>query len=95
MKTACALQLERVLTEEGRELGKVFDLRCEWRAGQAQVTHLVYGRRGLWERLGFRRQRHDKLPWSAVVRIEDRDVIVATDATSRSAPLAKKILPWM
>jgi hypothetical protein len=79
MKTACALQLERVRTEDGRVLGKIFDLRCEWRGGHARVTHLVYGRRGLWERFGFRRQRRDTLPWAMIVRLDTREVIVARE----------------
>jgi hypothetical protein len=82
MKTACTMQLENVRTEDGRTLGKVFDLRCEWHGTHAHVTHLVFGRRGLWERLGFRRQRHDTLPWSAIRRIDNREVIVARDAMS-------------
>jgi hypothetical protein len=84
MKSACALQLGRVRTTGGRLLGKVFDFRCEWRGDHARVTRLVYGRRGLWERLGFRRQRQDTLPWSSVERMDGGEVIVA-DATSKHA----------
>jgi hypothetical protein len=83
MRTASALQLESVRTEGGQMLGRVFDMRCEWRGNHAQVTHLVYGRRGLWERLGFRRHHRDTLSWSAVVRIEGRVVVVRNDAVSR------------
>jgi sporulation protein YlmC with PRC-barrel domain len=83
MKTACALQLESVRTEDGRRIGKVFDMRCEWRGAKAEITHLVYGRRGLWERLGFRHPRQDTLPWSSIVRIEERVVIVSNDLVSR------------
>ena len=83
MKTACALELERVRTEDGHELGRIFDMRCEWRGSRAQVTHLIYGRRGLWERLGFRSQCRDTLAWSDIVRIEERVVIVRGDTRSR------------
>ena len=83
MKTACAMQLESVRTEDGRTIGRVFDMRCEWRGNRAHLTQLVFGRRGLWERLGFRRHRRDALPWSAIVRIENGVVIVRNDALSR------------
>jgi hypothetical protein len=82
MRTASALRLARVRTEDGRIVGRVFDLRCEWREGEARITHVVYGRRGFWERFGFRRQRRDTLPWSAVVRHDERDVILGKGGTS-------------
>lgn len=76
MKTACELQGCRVRTADGELLGRAFDLRCVWRGPSLVATHLVYGRRGLLERLGFRTPRQDTLPWSAVVRVDERVIVV-------------------
>jgi len=77
VKTACELQLCRVYESDGVLLGRVFDIRCAWRDGNLVVTDLVYGRSGLLERLGFRKPRCDTLPWSAVIRMEERAIVVA------------------
>jgi sporulation protein YlmC with PRC-barrel domain len=71
-----ALMSLRIRTSDGRLLGRAHDLRCEWQAGHARVTHLVYGRRGMLERLGFH-ERLDTLPWSAVRSIGDEIVVDA------------------
>jgi hypothetical protein len=76
MKTACELQLRRVRTTGGVLLGRAFDFRCAWRGESLVVTHLVVGRRGLLERLGFREPRRDTVPWNAVVRVDDRTIVV-------------------
>ena len=76
MIDACQLQNRRVQTTSGRLLGHVHDLRCERRGTGAVLTHLIYGRRGLLERLGFREPSRDTLPWSRIVEINDRAIIV-------------------
>ena len=77
MVDACHIQNRQVRTTSGRLLGHAHDLRCGQRGGAAVVTHLVYGRRGLLERLGFREASRDTLPWSRIVEIRDRDIIVS------------------
>jgi hypothetical protein len=79
VKTFRATQLHRVRTEDGRTLGKLHELRCEWRGDRAVVTHLVYGKPGLLERLGFRGQNHDVLPWFAVKQVRGAEIIVANE----------------
>jgi sporulation protein YlmC with PRC-barrel domain len=85
--------LERVvLTESGEKLGHCFDVRGERTATTLQVTGLVVGRRGYFERLGIgssrgEAKRHHKVwdrdvvPWEAVVRLEG-DRIVVKDGTT-------------
>ncbi len=77
MSTACRYQLLRVRTVSGKILGRIYDLRCARSATSATVTHLVVGRRGLLERLGFRGERFDALPWSSVREIRDDHIVVA------------------
>ena len=76
MIDACQLQNRRVRTAAGRVLGHAHDVRCERRGAHAVITHLVYGRRGLLERLGFRAPARDTLPWSRIVEIRAREIIV-------------------
>jgi hypothetical protein len=73
---ACMLQMRRVRTESGRLLGHAYDLRCTFGA-KATITHLVYGRRGLLERVGFRGERCDTIPWSRVIAVRDEEIIVS------------------
>ena len=77
LKAAAGLQLARVITTDGRLLGHLFDLRCEWRPASAhvKVSHLIYGRRGLLERLGFR-ERFVAIPWEAVIEMREREIVV-------------------
>jgi sporulation protein YlmC with PRC-barrel domain len=84
LTSACALELMHVRTADGRDLGRVFDLRCDVRAGALPtVTAIVYGERGLLERLGLRRARPTSIPWTQVRRIEGR-VIVVDDADTHA-----------
>ena len=79
LNTACDLDLLRVRGSDGRFMGHVFDLRCDWRPGQDEppvVDEIVFGRKGLAERLGLRHGDPQSAPWSAVQRIEGRTLIV-------------------
>jgi hypothetical protein len=78
VKVAAALQLARITTEDGRMLGHLFDLRCERQNARANITHLVCGRRGLLERLGFR-ERFIAIPWPAVIEVREHEIIVRGD----------------
>ena len=81
LTTAAALELMRVRTADGRELGHVFDLRCETDRGKAPVlSAIVYGERGLLERLGLRHSPPTVVPWARVRSIEGRVIVVADDA---------------
>ena len=81
----------KVTTESGDSLGRAFDVRARRRGATVEITGLVVGRRGFFERLGIgpsggEAKRHHKVwkrdlvPWRAVVRIE-KDRIVVRDGT--------------
>ncbi|MDQ3917809.1 MAG: hypothetical protein M3348_04975 [Acidobacteriota bacterium] len=79
-------QYARVETEDGQFLGHVFDLRCpgapehgDTRASRA-VNELVYGKRGLFARLGLTRARATTVAWDAVKEIRDGKIIVKAEA---------------
>ena len=86
MKTLSQLKFMRVVTEEGEFLGHVFDFRSpgakeevsakQIDAGRA-IGDLIYGRKGLLERLGFREPGVQTIPWTAVVKMHDDRLIVA------------------
>ena len=79
LSTASTLARMRVETVDGKQLGQLFDLRCQWRPGQSAplLTEIVCGRRGLLERLGLRNARPTTVPWTAVQTIEGRVITVA------------------
>ena len=79
VSTASRLELMRVETVDGKQLGQLFDLRCQWRPGQSApvLTEIVCGRRGLLEHLGLRNAHPTTVPWTAVQAIEGRVITVA------------------
>jgi len=77
VRTLSSLMRRKVITESGRKLGYLHDLRGELTAHDLKVTGLCVGRSGLVEHFGLRaHSRHDEVPWSAVVRIEGDRIIV-------------------
>jgi sporulation protein YlmC with PRC-barrel domain len=71
-----------VVSQDGRHLGRVVELRC---AGEPEhgdsresrlVTELIYGKAGWLERLGFKAVEECLVPWRAVKAIEERRIIV-------------------
>ena len=76
------LQDLRVRAEDGRVLGRVFELRSPGMA-ENRPTHatrvvdcLLCGRRGLLERLGWKQARPRRVPWDAVLDIGERELRV-------------------
>ena len=71
-----------VVTEGGRLLGHVFDLRSrgepEYGAPRDArvVDEIVYGRMGLFERLGLTQAEPQTIPWKAVKAIRGDQLIV-------------------
>lgn len=77
--TLVAWQARRIESEDGKRLGRVFDLRVRAPDGDENspvVTQIVYGVRGLLERLGLRRASPTAVHWSRVLRVRDDIVIV-------------------
>lgn len=81
MRTLSSLLRREVVTESGRSLGRLYDLRGELSATNLRVTGLCIGRRALLEHLGVRPQHpHRVVPWDSVVRIEGKRIVVRDDA---------------
>ena len=81
-------QYMEVVTESGRFLGHVFDLRSRGEPEYGEphegrvVNEIVYGRLGLFERLGLTQAEPRTLPWKAVKAIRDGKLVV-DDSVSR------------
>lgn len=75
-----------VVTESGRKLGHVHDVRAVRRGERLLVTGIVIGRHGLLEHFGLgvspgrrgAKVRHTEnvVPWEAVVRVAAGQVVV-------------------
>ena len=72
----------RVRAEDGSRLGHVFELRSNGAAeteptyGYRTVDALLCGRLGLFERLGWRERDALVVPWDAVLRVTEREIVV-------------------
>jgi sporulation protein YlmC with PRC-barrel domain len=75
MRTLSSLQHRKVVTESGRSLGRLYDLRGEVTPRTLTVTGLVAGKRGLLEHLGVVK-RLKCIPWEDVVRIDGKRIVV-------------------
>jgi sporulation protein YlmC with PRC-barrel domain len=64
------------VTESGESLGRLHDLRGELTARTLRVTGLVTGTGGFLEHLGIVPRSHAPIPWSDVVRIEAKRIVV-------------------
>jgi sporulation protein YlmC with PRC-barrel domain len=76
LRTLSSLQRRRVVTESGESLGRLHDLRGELTARTLRVTGLVAGTGGLLEHLGIVPRSNEPIPWSDVVRIEAKRIVV-------------------
>jgi sporulation protein YlmC with PRC-barrel domain len=81
VRTLSSLRHKTVVTASGRSLGPCRDLRGELTAGKLRVTGLCVGRRAWFEHLGITaRTAHNEIPWSEVVRIDGKRIVVRDDA---------------
>jgi sporulation protein YlmC with PRC-barrel domain len=80
VRTLSSLLRRKVVTESGASLGRCYDLRCELTNSKLRVTGLCVGRAGFLERAGIRgHDGHATIPWSAVVRIDGKQIVVRDD----------------
>jgi sporulation protein YlmC with PRC-barrel domain len=83
VRTLSSLMRRNVVTESGQELGRCRDLRGELTASRLRVTGLCVGHGAWLEHLGIRgHDAHRTVPWSAVVSIEGKRIVVRDDALS-------------
>jgi sporulation protein YlmC with PRC-barrel domain len=89
MRAFSSLKNLKVVTEDGRKLGRCHDLRGELTSSSLRVTALVVGRQGFLEHFGVGAQASasparvrdvDTVPWAAVVRMEGDRIVVRDDA---------------
>jgi sporulation protein YlmC with PRC-barrel domain len=77
MRTLTSLLGRELVTESGRSLGRCHDVRGELTGTTLRLTGLCVGRGALLDRLGIGgHDRHDTIPWDAVVRIEGKRIVV-------------------
>jgi sporulation protein YlmC with PRC-barrel domain len=81
MRTLSSLLRRKVVTQSGRSLGRCYDLRGELTATKLRVTGLCVGRSAWLQHIGLpTHQTQTVIPWSAVVRIEGKRIIVRDNA---------------
>ncbi len=86
MRTLSSLMRRKVVTESGEDLGRCRDLRGELTASRLKVTGLCVGHGAWLEHLGIHgHDSHRTVPWSAVVRIEGKQIVVRDDALSEES----------
>ena len=82
MRTLSSLMRREVVTEDGRTLGRCYDLRGELTATKLRVTGLRVGKRAWLTHLGADSgSARSVVPWEAVVRIEGKRIVVRDDAS--------------
>jgi sporulation protein YlmC with PRC-barrel domain len=69
------LQHRKVVTESGRSLGRMYDLRCEQTPRTLTVVAMLVGFRGMLEHFGIV-DKSRLVPWKDVVRIEGKRIVV-------------------
>ena len=84
MRTLSSLLRREVVTEDGRSLGRCYDLRGELAATKLRVTGLRVGKRAWLVHLGASSgSASSVVPWEAVVRIEGDRIVVRDDVSDR------------
>jgi sporulation protein YlmC with PRC-barrel domain len=81
VKTASALEFKRIVTADGRLLGRVFDVRCQWdsEAGDIPIVdQVIFGKRGLLERMDLRRAQSRFVHWYLVESVSDTALVVSS-----------------
>jgi sporulation protein YlmC with PRC-barrel domain len=85
VRTLSSIHKRKIVSENGRKVGRCYDIRAELTQSSLRITGLVVGRRGRLEHFGVRGQAgataervrdSDVIPWHAVVRFEHDRIIV-------------------
>jgi sporulation protein YlmC with PRC-barrel domain len=82
MRTLSSFQKRTVVTQSGQVLGRCHDLRGEFEGSKLRVTGLCVGRTAWLAHLGIRLPgQRTVVPWSAVIRIEGKRIVVRDEVT--------------
>jgi hypothetical protein len=71
-----------VVAEDGKRLGRVFEIRSPGEAeteptyAERRVDCLLCGRRGLLERLGWKEPKARAIPWKDVLEVRPHEILV-------------------
>jgi sporulation protein YlmC with PRC-barrel domain len=66
----------RVEDQAGRSLGRLFEVRGQWRGEEVVLNELLVGRRALWRRLRGPGEDEHGIPWASVIEIDDERIVV-------------------
>jgi sporulation protein YlmC with PRC-barrel domain len=72
------LQGKRVRRENGKMLGRVYEIRSR----DSQVVALICGARGFFQRLAGTEAGH-RVPWEQVQKITSSEIVIADKATRK------------
>jgi hypothetical protein len=84
MEKITELLSARVVNEEGKQLGRVIDLRSAGdpehglRHKDRKITEVLYGTKGILQILGLRQAETKLLPWKAVKKFSRGRIVVDT-----------------
>ena len=76
MRTLSSLIGRKIVTQSGIQLGRCHDLLGELTHTQLKVTALCVGQAGYLDRLGIGSRTHNEIPWTSIVRIDGRQIVV-------------------
>jgi sporulation protein YlmC with PRC-barrel domain len=76
-----------VWTEDGRRLGRVYDVRVEERPDRLAVIGLLVGPRAWWRRMAGNVSRRDGVlvPWAALRSLDGPRIVVGPDVREHRA----------
>jgi len=83
MEKVTEILLANVVSESGKRLGRVVDLRCpgEPEHGDSKkervVGELLYAKSGFLELIGLRKPNIKRAPWQSVKRIESDTIVIS------------------
>ena len=84
MEKVTEILLANVVSESGKRLGRVVDLRCpgEPEHGDSKkdrvVGELLYAKRGFFELIGLRKPNIKRAPWQSVKKIEPNTIVISS-----------------
>jgi len=93
VRTLSSLLGRKIVTENGKKLGRCHDVRAELGASDLRITGIVLGRKGRLEHFGIGAQASasperirdaDVIPWESIVRFEEDRIVVREE--SRGQP---------
>ncbi len=75
------LEYSKVQTKSGKDLGIIFSIEGQYlqlkdRIERIEITTLICGSKSILERIGIKKPKERKIPWSDVLEIKKELIIV-------------------